>query len=73
MKKNYNVVPYENSWAVKQDGAVKALQVTNSQKEAIDIGRELAEKGETELLIYGKDGKIREKNSYGNDPRHIKG
>jgi hypothetical protein len=73
MQKNVHVVPHDDMWAVKKDGVDRATRVTNTQKEAIDIGRELAKKNQSELLIHGQNGKIREKNSYGNDPRQIPG
>jgi Uncharacterized protein conserved in bacteria (DUF2188) len=36
-------------------------------------GRELAEQEQGELVILGKDGRIREKNSHGHDPPDIPG
>lgn len=39
-----------------------------TQKAAIEKGRTIAKGLEAEHLIHGKDGKIRESNSYGNDP-----
>ena len=33
----------------------------------------MAEDQNSELVIHGKDGKIREKDSHGNDPRDIPG
>lgn len=50
-----------------------ATAVTPTQKEAIDRGRELAKAEESELVIQGKDGKIRQKDSFGNDPPTSKG
>lgn len=73
MQKDLHIVPHKEKWAVKKEGVDKPTRVTNTQKEAIDIGRELAKKNQSELLIHGQNGKIREKNSYGNDPRQILG
>lgn len=36
-------------------------------------GRFLAEDQNSEVVIHGRDGKIRDKDSYGNDPRDIPG
>ncbi|MCB0511746.1 MAG: DUF2188 domain-containing protein, partial [Bacteroidetes bacterium] len=35
--------------------------------------REIAKNQQSELVIHNKEGKIREKDSFGNDPRNIKG
>jgi hypothetical protein len=43
-----------------------------TQEEAIKAGRERAQRDKVELLIHGRDGQIRERNSFGNDPRNIK-
>jgi hypothetical protein len=73
MGKNQHVVPQENGWAVKGAGNSKATVVTNTQKEAIEAAREIAKNQESELVIHGQNGKIRDKNSYGNDPFPPKG
>jgi len=39
-----------------------------SQKEAIDIGKSIAKNQKSELIIQNAEGKIRSKDSYGNDP-----
>jgi len=68
MSKNYHVVPHEGGWAVKKEGADKAGSVHHTQKEAIDTGRERAIRDGGELVIHDRDGRIRDKDSYGNDP-----
>ena len=55
-------------WAVKKDGASKASSVHDTQAEAMAKGRAQAKREETEFVIHGKDGKIRDSDSYGNDP-----
>lgn len=45
----------------------------DNQAEAIEWGKQVAQNQKTELYIHGKDGKIREKNSYGKDPFPPKG
>ncbi|MFN8140426.1 MAG: DUF2188 domain-containing protein [Fimbriimonadales bacterium] len=39
-----------------------------TQKQAIDIGKQLAKRQGADLTVHGKDGKIRSKDSYGKDP-----
>ncbi len=68
MGKNQHVVTHPDGWAVKGEGNEKATKVVDTQKEAIEIAREIAKNQESELVIHGKDGKIRDKDSYGNDP-----
>lgn len=73
-KKDYFVVSRpQGGWAVKKGGAQRASVVTGTQAESIQAGKSLAKKNNGELTIQGKDGKFREKNSYGDDPRNIKG
>lgn len=73
MGKNQHVVPHGDGWAVKGAGNEKATIVCSTQQECIARGREIAQNQGSELFIHGQDGKIRGKNSYGNDPRNIKG
>ena len=72
-KKNQHVVPHGDDWAVKGAGNSKATSVHSTQQEAIDRGRSIAQNQKSELLIHGENGRIREKNSYGNDPYQPKG
>jgi hypothetical protein len=44
-----------------------------TQKEAIKEGRGLAKDQNSELVIHGQDGHIREKDSHGTDPPDIPG
>lgn len=72
-KKNQHVVPHPDGWAVKGAGNSKATKVTDTQSEAIEVAKEIAQNQDSELLIHGKNGRIRERNSYGNDPFPPKG
>jgi hypothetical protein len=65
---NQHVVRREGGWAVIGEGNSRDTSVHNTQQEAIDRGREIAINQGSELIVHGHDGKIREKNSYGNDP-----
>ncbi|MGE6396952.1 DUF2188 domain-containing protein [Chryseobacterium piscium] len=67
MKKNVHVTPKGENWQVKTANSSKAYKVVNTQKEAISIGKNIATNNKSELLIHGKNGKIRAKDSYGND------
>jgi Uncharacterized protein conserved in bacteria (DUF2188) len=66
-----HVVPAGDQWEVEIGGNIRSTYDT--QAEAIKQGRHLAEDQNSELVIHGQDGSIREKDSHGNDPRDIPG
>lgn len=68
-----HVVRSDNQWAVRRAGATKASRVFTTQKEAVSYANTVARNNKTELFIHGKDGLIRERNSFGNDPFPPKG
>ncbi|MCE7865193.1 MAG: DUF2188 domain-containing protein [Bacteroidetes bacterium CHB5] len=71
--KTQHVVPRDGEWAVKRGGSDRATTVVPTQKEAIKIATEIAKNQNAELFIHGKDGQIRERDSFGNDPHPPKG
>jgi len=71
--KNQHVVPHKNGWAVKGAGNSRATSVHSTQSEAISEAKGSAQNQKSELFIHGKNGRIRERNSYGNDPYPPKG
>ena len=71
--KSQHVVPNGGKWSVRRAGASRASGVYETQKEAVNKAKSIARNQKTELYIHGKDGRIREKNSYGNDPHPPKG
>jgi len=67
-KKTQHVVKNpDGGWAVKKGGATKATKVHKTQEEAIRHGREIARTQNAEFYVHGRDGRIREKDSYGKD------
>jgi len=72
-QESYHVVRSDNGWSVKRAGANRAAGVYNTQSEAIKHGTNIARNNKTELFIHGTNGRIRERNSYGNDPHPPKG
>ena len=67
-KPRIHVIPHKEGWAVEKDNAERASKVTETKKEAEDAGRKQAKVEKTELVIHGKNGKIQDSDSYGNDP-----
>lgn len=74
MNKNQHITPHPNGgWQVKGAGNSRATVRTDTQREAIGIGRKIAQNQQSELVIHRPNGQIRDKNSYGNDPFPPKG
>jgi hypothetical protein len=72
-KKGVHVVPKGDGWAVKREGSDRASKVTETQREAIQAGRQTARREGAELVIHGQNGRIREKDSHGRDDCPPKG
>ena len=71
---NQHVTPHKDGgWQVKGAGNKKATARTETQSAAIKIARDIAINKKSEVVIHGQNGRIREKNSYGNDPYPPKG
>lgn len=68
-KNRVHVTPHAGGgWQVKVGGNNRASAVRNTQKEAIEIGRDKAREMHTDLSIHNQQGRIRDVDSYGNDP-----
>jgi uncharacterized protein YdaT len=72
-KKNQHVVQRDGGWGVLGEGNSRDTVHTTTQREAIERAREIATNQGSEVIVHGRDGKIRERNSYGNDPYPPKG
>ena len=67
-KKGQHVVPSLKGWKVIKSGAVRASSLHTTQSDAIEEATRVARNQKTDLYIHGRDGRIRERNSFGNDP-----
>jgi Uncharacterized protein conserved in bacteria (DUF2188) len=72
-QKGQHVVPRGGMWSVQKAGASRVTSTHRTQDEAVRVATEIARNQKTELYIHGKDGRIRERNSYGKDPHPPKG
>lgn len=72
-KRNQHVVQHKDGWAVRETGSRRATSVHPTQQAAVDVAREIARAQRTELFAHGRDGRIRERDSYRNDPYPPKG
>ncbi|WP_422640906.1 DUF2188 domain-containing protein [Vibrio aestuarianus] len=68
MGKNQWVVKTEQGWAVKGEGNSRYTSHHGTQEQAISAAKEIAQNQQSELIIQGRHGQIRERESYGNDP-----
>ena len=67
-KRDIHVVPHNDGWATRKEGAQRVGVTTDTQKQAIERAREQAKREHVEVVIHGRDNKIRDSDSYGNDP-----
>ncbi|GAB5376358.1 MAG: hypothetical protein AcusKO_28200 [Acuticoccus sp.] len=72
-KQSRHVVPHGSRWGVRKAGASRVSGTFETQQAAIDKAREVAQREGVELYVHGRDGRIRERNSYGKDPFPPKG
>jgi hypothetical protein len=68
-KKNIHVTHRKDGdWAVIREGDKRASSLHKTQERAIKAGTPLAKASKAELVIHDRKNKIRDKDSYGNDP-----
>lgn len=66
--KRFHVLPRDGGWTVRAEGDSRTTSVHATQREAIEAAREIARNHASELVIHGRDGRIRERDSYSPDP-----
>ena len=66
-------MPRDGEWVVEHEGAAPASSRHRTQAEAGGRGRAVARREHVELIVHGRDGRIRERDSYSNDPRRTQG
>jgi uncharacterized protein YdaT len=67
-KRNQHVVPRTGGWAVRGAGASRDTSHHETQADAINQARQIAANQGSELLVHRPDGRIRARDSHGNDP-----
>lgn len=68
MGKNQHVVRRGNKWAVRGAGNERDTSLHNTQQAAITAAIGVATNQRSEVVVHGRDGRIRSKDSYGKDP-----
>ncbi len=67
-KRDIHVVPHRDGWATRKEGAGRVGTHHDTQRDAIERARDQAIRDRVEVVIHRKDGRIRDSDSYGNDP-----
>lgn len=57
----------DGRWTVKGDGSPNPISTHQRQSTAIEKAEKIAKEEKTELIVRGRDGTIRSKDSYGKD------
>jgi hypothetical protein len=72
MGKNQHVLAHDDRWAVKEEGGSTPVATFRTQGQAWERAKAIARRERSEAVLHGKDGRIRERNTYGADPRGSK-
>ena len=68
-KRDVHVTPHpDGGWQTKTEGSRRAGSRHGTQKDAIGRARQQAMRQKAEVVIHRPDGRIRDSDSYGNDP-----
>ncbi len=73
MSKRIHVVPHGTGWATRREGATRVGSTHGTQATATTAARTTAIRESGEVVIHRPNGRIRDANSYGNDPYPPKG
>jgi uncharacterized protein YdaT len=68
MGRNQHVVRREDGWAVRGEGNSRDTSHHSTQQDAISAARDIAQRQQSDVVIHGRDGRIRDRDSYGPDP-----
>lgn len=73
-KRDVHVTPRSDGrWNVSREGSERASSVHDTQAAAASRGRQSARADEVEFFLHARNGRIRERDSYGTDPYPPKG
>jgi Uncharacterized protein conserved in bacteria (DUF2188) len=68
MGKDQHVVHRDGRWFVLGAGNSRATSAHRTQTDAERRAIEIAKNQRSDVVVHGRDGRIRSKDSYGNDP-----
>jgi len=67
-KRNIHVVSREDGWAVRREGANRDSSHHDRKADAMGAARDTARRERVEVVEHGRNGRIQDSDSYGNDP-----
>ena len=67
-RKNIHVVPNGNGWVTKREGESRPASAHRTQTAAENAAKQVARREHGEVFTHRRDGTIRDRDSYGNDP-----
>jgi hypothetical protein len=73
MSKRIHIVPRDAGWAARREDASRVGSIHATQAEAAGGTRSWATRERGEVIIHGRNGRVRDANSCGNDPFPPKG
>jgi len=63
-QRHQHVVPHEDGWAVRGEGNSRITASYRYQDDAIARARQIAKNYGSDVVIHGRDGRIRDRMSY---------
>ena len=66
MRKTFHVILKDGRWAMMREGG--NARVFSTQREAIESARTIARAGSGQLVVHGRNGQIRQHDTYGMPP-----
>jgi hypothetical protein len=66
--KNWHVVRHPEGWIIRSEGSFRVSSCHSTQREAVETARLLAERDATTLVIHGRDGRVKSRESYRREP-----
>ena len=68
MGKNQWVSPRNGKWAVRGEGNSEDTKLFDNKSDAVEYGKKISKKQQSEFNVQKKNGQIQSKDSFGNDP-----
>ena len=68
-RQEHHVVPSPNGgWDIERNNAQRISGHFDTKSEAVTAARTMSKNAGTELIVHGRNGKIQNPDSHGNDP-----
>lgn len=64
----HHVVKHPEGWAVRREGSDRASAVRPTKEQAVERGKEIAQREQGSIVVHKENGRIQEERTYGNDP-----